>query len=243
MSAGDAPTDIREKVIDKVTKLLAKAGDPACTEEEAQAFAAKAQALMTQWAIDEAQVRVSEGRAFDTSDVVVERVDLATSYNAADATLLHVIAQANDCRVTHKPYRGKHDPAHATLYGMSDDAARVKLLYGTLLVQSVRLCRAFRVDPYGDNPTAQRRAWRFGFAAGVGQRLKDAREAVVEAADAAAPAGSSSTALVLVEKAALVAEAVGKTRKGRSSSVSAGAYAAGRAAGRRADVGQSAVTE
>ena len=41
---------------DKVRKLLAKAEDPAATDEEAQSFTAKAQEMMTKYSIDLAMI-------------------------------------------------------------------------------------------------------------------------------------------------------------------------------------------
>ena len=46
----------REDVADKVRKLLVKAEDPAATPEEAESCTAKAQQLMTKYAIDLAMV-------------------------------------------------------------------------------------------------------------------------------------------------------------------------------------------
>ena len=46
----------KEDVADKVRKLLAKAEDPATTPEEAESFTAKAQQMMTKYAIDLAMI-------------------------------------------------------------------------------------------------------------------------------------------------------------------------------------------
>ena len=88
--------------------LLAKAE---ATEfpAEAEAFTAKAQAMMIEARLDEATVRASSGRR-STGRVSAVRLAIDEPYVASKQSLLHVVAEANDVRVRAYYARGPGGP-------------------------------------------------------------------------------------------------------------------------------------
>lgn len=224
-----------DKMIDKIVKLLAKA-EKAGTPEEAEAFSAKAQELMTKWTIDELSVAAAQGRASEVQDTITkEYVKVSGTYPKAEAFLYQEVARANDCRVAFDSY-GKR----VLIVGYSRDLTNVKLLTASLLIQCQRLCNQavknepdWRVQRPMDKHV-YRRSFKEQFASTVGRRLASARKEVIAEAD-------GSLLPMLASKASLVDDFVadlgwGAGRASRSRHSVRGSNA-GRDAGSRADVG------
>lgn len=154
-----------------IRSLLAKAES---TEfpAEAEAFTAKAQAMMTEARIDEATVRASSGRP-STSRVSAIRIGIDEPYIASKQTLLHVVAQANDVRcVFHR-----HVDL-ATMVGPVGQLTHVELLFTSLLIQIQSFLAADAADaPAGSHVRSRgyRSAFIVGFARRIGERLRAAR--------------------------------------------------------------------
>lgn len=218
-------------MLDKVRKLLAKAEDPACTPEEADALTAKAAALIAKYGIDQALLDAREERP----QVVGNRlVELAAPYLREKAYLLHVVAAALRCRSIRLERRtadGLRVSVH--LFGFESDVAGVELLFASLLVQAARGLLREPV-PDGQQPAAWRRSWLIGFGSAVQQRF-----AAVAAGDDEPRA--PGTALILADRERAVDLAVEaeypNVRAGRRRRLSGGGFEAGSAAGRRADLG------
>ncbi|MEU7866164.1 DUF2786 domain-containing protein [Dactylosporangium sp. NPDC049140] len=218
-------------MLDKVRKLLAKAEDPACTPEEAEALTAKALALIAKYGIDQALLDARAERA----PVVGNRlVELSAPYLREKAYLLHIVAAALRCRSIRLERRtadGLRVSVH--LFGFESDVAGVELLFASLLVQAARgLLR--EAVPDGQQAAAWRRSWLVGFGSAVQQRF------AAEAARAEEPP-APGTALVLADRDRAVDLAVEaeypNVRAGRRRRLSGGGFEAGSAAGRRADLG------
>jgi len=219
---------------EKILKLLAKA-ERAGTEEEAEAFSAKAQELMTQWAIDSAMLHGARERKEDP--IVVKVIGCGGIYMKADAGLWNRVAKVNDCRVALDTYRKE-----VTLVGHASDVENVELLVTSLLIQVARSTRSAPAGLSGFDRFVWRRSFREGFAVEVGNRLAAARKNMVDEADDR----TGDLLPVLAERKAQVDEYVaglgwGRGRASRSKHSAAGA-GAGREAGRRADVGNPRVT-
>lgn len=255
--------DKQESYADKINKLIAKA--ESTTPEEAELLLAKAQELMTRYAISEAlldQVRGVE------SDVIESFKFQHGGYYAADrGNLTWIIAQANDCRgvynrsgqwttereINGKTYRMWYE---LTAIGFKSDLDRVQLLDTSLQLQMARaLAEWWKTDDRSWMSKTQnvraRQSFMDGFSGGVSQKLREATRAGREAAekDEAARARVSedkakeSVALVLRSRKDRVDDWMdqkyGKLRSGRSSYKQSdySAQGAGHAAGKRADVG------
>ncbi len=153
--------------------LLAKAES---TEfpAEAEAFTAKAQAMMTEARLDEATVRASPGRR-STGRVSAIRIGIDEPYIASKQTLLHVVAEANDVRCV---FHRRVDLA--TLVGPVGQLAHVELLFTSLLIQVQSFLAADAADaPAGSRVRSRgyRSAFIVGFARRIGERLRAARNA------------------------------------------------------------------
>jgi hypothetical protein len=218
-------------VLDKVRKLLAKAEDPACTPQEAEALTAKAAALIAKYGIDQALLDAREQRR----QVVGNRlVELAAPYLREKAYLLHVVAAALRCRSIRLERRaadGLRVSVH--LFGFESDVAGVELLFASLLVQAARGLLREPV-PDGQQAAAWRRSWLIGFGSAVQQRF-------TAAASRPAEPEAPGTALVLADRERAVDLAVEaeypNVRAGRRRRLSGGGFEAGTAAGKRADLG------
>ena len=213
--------------------LLAKAES---TEfpAEAEAFTAKAQAMMTEARLDEATVRASSGRR-STGRVSAIRIGIDEPYIASKQALLHVVAEANDVRCV---FHRRVDLA--TLVGPVGQLAHVELLFTSLLIQVQSFLAADAADaPAGSHVRSRRyrSAFIVGFARRIGERLRAARSASL--------AGVATDALPVLAAddratAELFDRLVGRTTAIRSSAGSdifgaqAGAHAADRAALREA---------
>jgi hypothetical protein len=163
-----------DAVVAKVRGLLAKAES---TEfpAEAEAFSAKAQELITRHAIDHALLVESQGE-----EPVSRRVHLDDPYPEAKAQLLAHIASANRCHAVWSSSLG-----FATLIGFPADLDSVELLHASLLVQATRAVAAIgRNAPPGSRVrgVAFRRSFLVGFAAQIGERLRDAAAAQTQQA-------------------------------------------------------------
>jgi hypothetical protein len=153
--------------------LLAKAES---TEfpAEAEAFTAKAQAMMTEARIDEATVRATSARR-STRAVSAIRLGIDEPYVASKQALLHVVADANDVRCVF--HRGLD---LATLVGPVGQLTHVELLFTSLLIQVQSFLAADASDaPAGSHVRSRgyRSAFIFGFARRIGERLREARDA------------------------------------------------------------------
>lgn len=222
-----------DRALRVIRGLLAKAE---ATEfaEEAEAFTAKAQELMTRHAVDAALL----GGEVPAGDVRTRRVHVADPYVRAKVQLLGAVAEANDVRLVW--YQGL---GIATLVGARAELDAVELLFTSLLLQVAQgLAAAERTAGRGGSPRTFRRAFLLGYAHRIGERLQDARRrATAEAADAAGQRGVDLLPVLRSRKEAVdaaVAELFPRLRASRSrATVDAGGWYAGQSAAERADVG------
>jgi len=229
-------SDKREAMISKITALLSKAEDKGCTPEESEAFFAKAQALMTKWAIDEQMLKIS-GKQLDDKIVTI-RVSIPSTYFAALIHLWDQVARSNDCIVL----QSKHGSnCKVVLTGYESDVTTVQLLVTSLTLfaqrEAQRESKASGGDYYFRRSFIQEFAWR------IGARLKEQRDLnIKEVKDAT---GQDLLPALVSKKDAVKDHMaqnfhIGKARGGAQRSDMAGAQA-GRAAANRADIGNSRV--
>jgi hypothetical protein len=225
------PTAGDERVLRRIRGLLAKAES---TEfpEEAEALTAKAQELMTRYAVDAALL---DAGTSPTDGVGTRRVHVADPYVRAKMQLLAAVAEANDVRLVWYSSLGI-----ANLVGLPADVAAVELLFTSLLLQVAQaLAAAERAQGRRSASRSFRRSFLLGYAHRIGERLQTARQRAT--AQAAAEHGVDLRPVLrsrreAVEKA--TAELFPRVRTSRSrASVDAGAWYAGRQAAERADVG------
>ena len=223
-------TDVDDRVLDRVRKLLTRAEHPATPPAEAEACSAKAAALMSRHLIDRAMVDAGNERH---EEPVVRRLLVEPPYAVGKVVLLTNVAAAFDLRLAVGGSR-RSGPQLCTLVGFPGDVAMVELLFTSLLLQASTAMRA--ASAARDDVKAFRRAFLFGYADTIGARLRRVREETVSEAVAATP----GTDLVLVDREARVAAAFTREfprlRTLRVTSSSGSGFVAGQDAGVRADL-------
>ena len=214
-------------VRDRILRLLAKA-QASPYEAEAIAFAAKAQELMTRYAVDVAADAAGTTQStIDSSELVID-----DPYASARFSLLSAVAHASRCQAI---WDRRGGIAH--LVGGDRDRAHVELVYTSLLLQATSAMNEHGsvVDDIGRNRTRSfRQAFLVGYAREVSARLTAATESVLDQADASVlPVLATDADRVDAE----VRRRFPSIRSHRPSVSSAGGWAAGHAAGKHADLG------
>jgi len=129
--AGDAgiePGEHDPRMLGKIRALLSKA-EATTFAEEADAYTAKAQDLMTRYAIDEALLEAFEG----SGAVLTRRIHIDNPYAQAKVQLLSIVGDVNRVRVIWDDFH-----TMATVVGMAVDLQLVEMLFTSLLVQATR---------------------------------------------------------------------------------------------------------
>jgi Protein of unknown function (DUF2786) len=165
-----APAD--SPILAKVRALLAQA-ESTTFPAEADAFTAKAQELMTRYAIDHA---VLHGSA-PGEQPMARRIAIDEPYLEAKSFLLHVVTEHNRTKsVFHQHY------AFSTVVGFEADLAATDLLFTSLLVQAqTALSAEGRTARAGDRTRSRsfRSSFLVAFADRIGHRLADINQSVL----------------------------------------------------------------
>jgi len=215
------------KVIERVRALLAKA-ESTSFPEEAEAFTAKAQELITRHAID----RTLLGGHGPEADAVGRRVLIDDPYGAAKMNLLAEIAAANRCRSVWSAELG-----FGTVFGAPADLDAVEILFASLLTQAAAAMTS-RAGAARYRTRSFRQSFLVAFAHRIGERLRAATDrAVDEAVDA--HGDRFLPVLVAGEEAAESAcrAAFPHLRRRTVSAADAAGFAAGRLAADLAHIG------
>jgi Protein of unknown function (DUF2786) len=228
--APERPADAR--ALGRIRGLLAKAES---TEypEEAEALSAKAQELMTRYAVDEALLAADDARDL-AGDVAGRRLPVDNPYPEAKVHLLTAVGQVNGVKAVWERWLGI-----VTLVGLPADLRAVELMYTSLLLQSSRaMADAGRTAGASARTVRFRRAFLLAYAGRIGERLAQARD---EATTAASRAAGTDLVPVLRERAEAVAAVFTdwfpQVRSAGRRRVDAAGWHAGRAAADRAELG------
>lgn len=161
-----AVDDAGEKALGKVRALLAKAE---ATEfpDEAEALSAKAQDLMSRYALKEALAHHDRGRK---PAAAARRIWIENPYAAAKAALVQVVSQSNRCRAVWAERLG-----FVTVIGCETDLNLVELLATSLLVQANRaMLSAGRSGSAQARSRSFRQSFLVAYAQRIGERLDSA---------------------------------------------------------------------
>ncbi|MEV6155666.1 DUF2786 domain-containing protein [Nonomuraea sp. NPDC052129] len=218
---------MRERTLERVRKLLAKA-ERTDNEHERATFMAAAASLMAKYGIDSLDPA-------DTRQAPGDRiVTLPNPWAREKARLVSLVAQALRCRPL---LIGRGDGGQRVhVFGFAADLERADVLATSLLLQMAT--GLARVRPPDTAIRAYRRSWLLGFTDEVYRLLREAETRAEERAPAA------STALVLADRRAEVERVVAAHYPRIRLSVprtSGTGYRAGVEAGRRADLGRTRV--
>lgn len=166
-SSGGAGEAAEHPKLARVRALLAKA-ESTQFDDEAEALSAKAQELITRYALDRLLAR---GGAADSGDgPAVRRIWLDAPYVRAKSALVDEVAGANRCRSAFA-----ESIETCVVVGAGSDLDAVELLTTSLLVQanSAMLRHGRRRDRHGTSRTrAFRQSFLFAYASRIGERLR-----------------------------------------------------------------------
>jgi len=158
----------RTAYVEKVRKLLAKA-EGASTQEEADAFFAKAQDLITKWEIDSLEFRTLN--TGPTEWVIVNRKYEVSSYSPNhDAFVINSIARGMGLWGYQEPYVRGWSKGAAVVFGTDEDFERFEMMLTSIQLQLTRAMRQGENKNWNRN---QQRAYRLGFKLGYGARIEE----------------------------------------------------------------------
>ncbi len=240
-----------DKITARVKALLARAEHPGTPEAEAQAAAAKAAELMMRHAISEAAVRAESGQAPEPVEVARYDVPGTGGHGKARAAALSAAAIAYGCKVAVYGNDATRYRRTMLMVGTRSSLAALRVLLPSIELQMEMAARAatraygkrLRVMTSWQDPgdrrtytTAFYRDYVRGYGYGVADKIEATRGQIVD------EAAGTGTALVLAGDAARVqaefTRQFPRLGKGRPEHHRhPGAMAAGRTAGRRADIG------
>jgi hypothetical protein len=225
--------EVLDALVAKIDKLWRKANDAAATPAEREAFEAKALALMERYRIDQAMLGAD--REGPLGDVPYGTVD--GRYSRVVINIISATALAYGCRVWWLE-RGGHSK-EVSVFGFRDDCQRAiaiaRMLVTDALAQAATYTSARPADTF-----SFRRSFLIGYGTEIHRRFVEAAE--LARAQTIAERGlepTTSAALVLVQRAEQVDQAMQQRRMGRPSALKrAGSrgFAAGVAAASDADL-------
>lgn len=220
-------------LVSKIEKLWRKASDSASTPAEREAFEAKALSLMEENRITMAMLEI------DGEDILgdYEYGYIKGRYARVEIDVVSAVARAYDCRVWWRNQYGGTKQLH--VFGFKSDAERVKLLSQMLVADA--FAQAAEVQGYSPGNTfSLRHSFVQGFAAAIGQRLREAARLASKAmGDEHGEAQAKGAALVLVSRREQMHEEYSKKRLSTASPTRAGSfngYSKGHAAGMSASL-------
>ncbi len=216
----------------KVEGLFAKANAGGATEEESKSLIEKAMYLMQKYGIEDAQLRIREGKL---EKPTMEIFFIGSPYSTRKADLLGIVAHFLGCQAVAKSERSIK---RMFIVGFREDIERTKILYHSLLAQMHIDMTAVRV-PAGEDTRAYRNAFIVGFVTSV-QRRMDAITNRIKA--------EPGTDLVLFDRQKHVDDTMNEMftisgpKKTEISISSRAGLLEGASAGQRADIGQSKIS-
>lgn len=247
---------VRAKLAAKIQALLAQAeGEAAAGNEAARdTFLDKAAALQLKYAIDDAMLAAGA----DDKDELAQ-ADFCTESNTplikAKRELINGLAHWNRGKAVMmgewKQTKGgsrKYDRrAKIRVFAHQSDLDFITMLYNSLILQMQTMMAADERQAQYRSSWRATAAWRVSYAYGWVRRVVGRIAEAARRNEAQAEAGTPGTALVLVDRTALVQAHVDglfgklKSAKYRIDDKSADGRAAGRAAAERADLGNKKV--
>ena len=166
--------EAESRMLGKIRALLAKAESTEFAAE-AESLSAKAQELMTRYAIDHALLVATSGGGGAGAEVPrSRRILIHDPYANGKAMLLAQVAQANRCQPIWFSEAG-----FSTIVGFPTDLALTDLLYTSLVAQCSKAMQVASRDIA--SPRAFRNSFTQAFALRIGERLEQAAEDTLDA--------------------------------------------------------------
>ena len=217
----------REKYVEKVRALLAKA-QGAATEAEAEAFFAKAEELMTKWEIEDAEIRAAQAAGEVTWTINHRSYPLSSYSPVQDSMAMQYVAKAMGMEAYEVPYVRGCRKAETVVFGTDDDLDRFEMMWASISLQMIRFMKAEENAAWNRN---QQRSFRLGFKVGFGKRVGERI--------AASRSKATGKSLVLAGKQDALEAALPDTLRHRNVKVNGHGLEAGERAANRADINRS----
>lgn len=183
VGASGTGTSASDPKLERIRGLLSKA-ESTEFEDEAIALTAKAQELMTRYAIDHEMVAAAAGAAAAGDGPRITRVPIDPPYFDAKSTLLAAIGQANRCRTI-----ALTGLDMCTVIGFPGDLELVEMLFTSLLVQAQNsIAVAGQQAGRRTRSPSFRASFFVGYAGRIGERLAEATTSVIDELAADNPA-------------------------------------------------------
>lgn len=237
-------TDVDPR-IEKIRKLFAMAEAKGATEAERDTFREKANALMVQWAIDDAMLIAADNERLKSEKIVQVTLmpEGPTSYWYEYSTIGTRVADAVGLRGAHtKVWHNRQKRDAFVVVGFESDIKRFEMLLRSLERQCTAALAVWAKDNLkswmdGSRKYQERRGFIQGFSRMVANRLKALREAQISEHTRVTGNGAE---LVLVSREEQVVNHVLNLgwRTGKARKLGDSGYTGGRSAGARADIGQ-----
>lgn len=226
----------RDRLLERVRALLAKAEDQAGTPE-GEMFAAKAEELMIRHGIEQAVLDAQKGD--DLGEIGETRIWCPAPYAKQKAGIVCAASHYNQCHGVIIEPRSWGKGCHVAVYGYEQDRDTVEFLVTSLLLQAVQALGKEQIpvrwDGRSEDPASYRASWLMGFRSGVESRMREMQRQATE------DYKSSGAELVLINKQdrinQWITENVSGLKSIRTTSSGSG-RGAGYRAGRNADLGQ-----
>lgn len=225
-------------LLERIRKLFAKSRSTS-NPHEAEVFARKAADLAARHRVDPDRLRAADTR----EELAIREIELGRgAYMRARLSLLIAVADNHDARVV---FQATPTGTVALVAGFRSDLDLVEVMYRSLHQQAATQMSEIH-RPTGAATQRYRRSFLFGFASRVGELLAEARRDAESTITDVSDEGGRSAALVLRERADVVAEhaaeSFGRVRTARRpAAAQAAAWRDGSEAADRADIGRTRI--
>jgi hypothetical protein len=236
--AAKAAAAKREKTLRRIAAALAIADDERAPIGEREAAAERASELMTRHGIEEAQARAARGEAPEGLTIKPYAVSGRDGNGEARGLLVAQVAEAMGCQAIHKEAPAPRPYTVILAGAVSDVDSLCKLL--PLILAQAQYAAINTTEPEQRRMRGFLPSFLVGYGATVAERIAARRRPLIDERT------NPGAAVVLADRAerlaALIAERFGPLTSTEVSQVSANATAAGRTAGRSADIGDPRMT-
>lgn len=235
-----ANLDDMQRKIEGLLRKAERAGSP----EEAEAFSAKAEALMLKYSIDHMMLGNKEERS---DDPIIRVVEIKGIYALCSTQGLHGIVKAlGTCEYW---ITGKAAKSHnGMVCGFESDVDQAIMLWNSLALQAANAMQHWAANRDLSGMSAfekfqERRTFLQGFWMRAARRVREAFEEVLNEAEVEYHGGAALALVDRKEKVKALMPQGMRSQKDRTKMGSYGALVAGQDAAERADLGQKRVTE
>jgi hypothetical protein len=231
--------DERQKILGRVRALLDQAEGKGVTPEEAEAFSAKAAALLAKYGLDMAILAATRPEADGMGG---KKIATPPPYAEAKYTLLVRVGQPMRLQTVllkERGYDGKNRWYYRVhLIGYRSDIERAELLYTSLSIQAFNALQHVALGAYGMRKSADRDSWMDGYSYAINQRLIRIEAGAQTAAEQTTP----GVGIVLADRNTLARQEAERLypdlTRGRGRQLSGRLRTEGYQAGQRADLGR-----